>query len=71
MGLAKVVVEVVATQDSAVRLFDELGFRGEALLTAYIRDRSGALRDLLVLAHDVDDQWSAMSSLGIADDLGA
>lgn len=69
MELAKVVVEVVAEQESAVRLFDELGFRGEALLSAHIRDRAGSLRDLLVLAHDVDEHWSAMASLGIDVDL--
>jgi ribosomal protein S18 acetylase RimI-like enzyme len=70
MGLTKLVVEVVAEQQGAVHMFDELGFRGEALLTAHIRDRSGELRDLLMLAHDVGEQWSAMASLGVHDDLG-
>jgi ribosomal protein S18 acetylase RimI-like enzyme len=71
MGLKKVVVEVVAEQEGAVSMFSDLGFRGEALLTCHIRDRSGALRDLLVLAHDADEEWSAMASLGVQDDLGA
>jgi ribosomal protein S18 acetylase RimI-like enzyme len=69
MGLTKLVVEVVAEQEGAVRMFDDLGFRGEALLSSYIRDRSGQLRDLLVLAHDVSDEWSAIASLGIPDEL--
>jgi ribosomal protein S18 acetylase RimI-like enzyme len=71
MDLKKVVVEVVAEQEGAVRMFTDLGFRGEALLTCHIRDRSGALRDLLVLAHEADEEWSAIASLGVQDDLAA
>lgn len=64
-GLGKIVVEVVAEQEGAVRIFTELGFRGEALLSDHIRDRTGVLRDLLVLAHDAADEWSAMASVGV------
>jgi ribosomal protein S18 acetylase RimI-like enzyme len=67
--LAKIVVEVVAEQTGAVRMFDDLGFRGEALLKDHIRDRSGELRDLLVLAHDAGEEWSALSSVGVVDEL--
>jgi hypothetical protein len=52
-------------------MFDDLGFRGEALLERHIRDRHGGLRALIVLAHAVDDEWSSIASLGIEDDLGA
>jgi hypothetical protein len=52
-------------------MFNELGFRGEALLERHIRDRHGDLRDLLMLAHAVEAEWSAIASLGIADDLQA
>jgi ribosomal protein S18 acetylase RimI-like enzyme len=69
-GLRKVVVEVVADQEGAVRMFGDLGFRGEALLRDHIRDRSGALRDLVVLAHDVAEEWSSMASVGVEDELG-
>ena len=41
MGLAKVVVEVVAQQESAAAMFTALGFEGEALLRDHIRDRAG------------------------------
>lgn len=67
--LRKIVVEVVAEQEGAVRMFTDLGFRGEALLKDHICDRSGALRDLIVLAHDAGDEWSAMASVGIDDEL--
>jgi len=68
-GLQKVVVEVVAEQEGAVRMFTDLGFRGEALLTDHIRDRNGELQDLLVLAHAAGDEWSAMSTLGVEDEV--
>jgi ribosomal protein S18 acetylase RimI-like enzyme len=70
-GLKKLVVEVVAEQGAALALFTELGFTGEALLVDHIRDRTGQLRDLLVLAHHVGETWSGMDTVGIADDLNA
>jgi L-amino acid N-acyltransferase YncA len=70
-GLSKLVVEVVAEQGSALALFSDLGFSGEALLRDHIRDRDGELRDLMVLAHHVSDTWSGMDTVGIADELGA
>jgi L-amino acid N-acyltransferase YncA len=69
-GLSKVVVEVVAEQGAALALFTELGFTGEALLTDHIRDRSGRLRDLMVLAHRVGETWSGMDAVGVVDELG-
>ena len=67
MGITKLVVEVVAAQESAINMFQELGFTPEALLTDYIRDRSGQLQDLAVLAHDVDESWSGMAVVGVED----
>ncbi len=71
MGLAKLIVEVVAQQESAVAMFTALGFEGEALLRDHIRDRSGKPRDLIMLAHYVHDTWSAMASVGLEDELGS
>ena len=68
-GLTKLVVEVVAEQGAALALFTDLGFSGEALLTDHIRDRSGQLRDLMVLAHHVGQTWSGMDAVGIEDEL--
>lgn len=63
-GLSKVVVEVVAEQESAAAMFRGLGFEGEALLRDHVRDRSGTLRDVLLLAHFADETSSALSTLG-------
>ena len=69
-GLAKLVVEVVAEQGSALALFTGLGFTGEALLRDQVRDREGNLRDLMVLAHHVDDTWAGMATVGLDEALG-
>jgi ribosomal protein S18 acetylase RimI-like enzyme len=69
LGLTKVVVEVVADQEALLAMFDGLGFTGEALLRDHIRDRSGTLHDLVLLAHHVDDTWTAMRSIGLDDEL--
>jgi len=69
-GLTKLVVELVAEKEPAVRMFTDLGFQGEALLGDHIRDRAGALRDVLVLAHYMGDNWSAMASVGLGEEVG-
>ena len=68
-GLLKVVVEVMADQEPAIGLFTGIGFRPEAVLTNYVRDREGELHDLMVLVHDVEDVQSAMATIGIFDEL--
>ena len=70
-GLTKLVVEVVAEQGAALALFTDLGFTGEALLTDHIRDRTGQLRDLMVLAHHVGATWSGMDTVGVTDELSS
>jgi len=68
--LTKVVVELVADQEHALAMFTALGFTGEALLRNHLRDRDGTLRDLVMLAHYVDDTWSGMGTVGLIDELG-
>ena len=50
LDLRKMVVEVVADQEATIAMFRSLGFDPEALLTDHVRDQSGTLRDLMVLA---------------------
>ncbi|WP_448627189.1 N-acetyltransferase family protein [Geodermatophilus sp. URMC 64] len=69
-GMTKLVVEVVAEQGAALALFTALGFSGEALLRDQIRDREGRLRDLMVLAHHVNETWSGMDTVGLPEALG-
>jgi len=69
LGLAKLVVEVIADQEPLIAMFRALGFEPEALRVDHVRDRDGALRDLLVLAHAVDREWAAMTATGIVEAL--
>jgi RimJ/RimL family protein N-acetyltransferase len=67
LGLGKLYVEVVADQEGAVALFTALGFSAEGLLRDHVRDGDGRRRDLVLLAHPVDDHWAAMTTAGIDD----
>jgi ribosomal protein S18 acetylase RimI-like enzyme len=68
-GLSKVAVEVVADQEPLLAMFTGLGFTGEALLRDHVRDRTGALHDLVLLAHHVDDTWASMRTVGLDEEL--
>ena len=70
MGLTKLVVEVIADQEALIAMFRGLGFEPEALLTDHVRDRAGALRDLIVLANSVDEQFAALAAAGVTEQLG-
>ena len=69
MGLTKIVVEVVVTSVAAIGMFEAIGFEPEALLRDHVRDRTGELRDLVVLAHVVDATWSGMATAGLGEEL--
>ena len=66
-GLAKVTTEVLADQEGVIRLFRQLGFSGEALLTDQVRDEDGRMHDVLVLAHPVVETWSSLTMLGVGE----
>jgi ribosomal protein S18 acetylase RimI-like enzyme len=67
LGLTKMVVEVVADQESTIAMFRSLGFDPEALLADHVRDQAGELRDLMILSHSVEQSWASMNASGIAD----
>jgi ribosomal protein S18 acetylase RimI-like enzyme len=55
-GVAKLVVEVMASNVRAVRLFVTLGFTPEATLRDHVRDRRGNHQDLVVLSQWIDER---------------
>jgi ribosomal protein S18 acetylase RimI-like enzyme len=69
LGLTKMVVEVVAEQEATIAMFRSYGFDPEALLRGHVRDRGGELRDLMILAHSVEESAAAMSAAGLGDEL--
>jgi hypothetical protein len=52
--LKKLVAQMTTDQRAAIAVFEELGFRAEALLARHVVDRSGTTHDLVLLSHDVD-----------------
>lgn len=67
LQVTKLVVEVFAEQEPTLAMFSSLGFEAEALLRDHVRDASGRLRDLITMAHLVEENWSAMRTTGIED----
>jgi L-amino acid N-acyltransferase YncA len=70
MGLAKVVVDVIADHEATIGLFSTLGFQAEALLRDHVRDTHGEVHDLIVMGHLVEDNWAGMVSAGLDDYIG-
>ena len=70
LGLTKTVVEVVVDAVPAIGMFEAIGFEPEALLRDHVRDKTGALRDLVVLAHLVEGTWSGMATVGLDEQVG-
>jgi L-amino acid N-acyltransferase YncA len=54
LGLKKLVAQMTISQRGAIAIFEDLGFRPEALLHAHVADRNGDMHDLVVLSHDVE-----------------
>ncbi len=70
LGLEKLTAQMTADQEAAVQVFEDLGFRAEALLKDHVRDHDGSLHDLVVLSHDVQAVQSKMDLFGLADAFG-
>jgi hypothetical protein len=51
-------------------MFRQNGFIAEAILRDHFRDRSGKMRDLVLLGHFVEDNWEGLRGLGIEKEVG-
>lgn len=71
LGLTKLVAQMTVDQRAAIAVFEELGFRAEALLAKHVVDRDGRPHDLVLLGHDVDAVHGRMQAFGLPDALGA
>jgi RimJ/RimL family protein N-acetyltransferase len=69
LGLDKLVAQMTADQVAAIAVFEELGFRAEALLRDHVKDRDGQLHDLALLSHDVAAVQSRLQAYGVSDAL--
>jgi RimJ/RimL family protein N-acetyltransferase len=71
LGLKKLMVQMTTDQRAAIAVFEELGFRPEALLAKHVADRDGKLHDLVLLSHDVDAVAARQDLYGVSGALGA
>lgn len=69
LGLDKLVAQMTVDQVAAIAVFEELGFRAEALLRDHVKDRDGNLHDLALLSHDVAAVQSRLEAYGVSDAL--
>lgn len=69
LGLDKLVAQMTVDQVAAIAVFEELGFRAEALLRDHVKDRDGQTHDLVLLSHDVAAVQSRLQAYGVADAL--
>lgn len=56
-GLEKLVAEIMDTQPAAVRAFERLGFKKEAVLPKFVKDQAGKLHDVAIMVHDITPIW--------------
>lgn len=67
-GFKKVAVSIPADNEGAITMFRKMGFEPEALLRDHLcSPEDDTLRDVMVLAHLVGDQWSTMLTGGFED----
>jgi RimJ/RimL family protein N-acetyltransferase len=70
LGLEKLSVQMTVDQRAAIAVFEELGFRAEAVLRDHVKDRKGNVHDLALLSHHVNAVQSRMQIYGVTDALG-
>jgi GNAT superfamily N-acetyltransferase len=69
LGLEKLVVQMTIDQRAAIAVFEELGFRAEAVLQGHVKDRDGRIHDLVLLSHHVAAVQSRLQTYGVTDAL--
>lgn len=62
-GIDKLEVRLMATQVAAIRAFDTLGFKREAVLRAHAQDVRGHKQNLLIMTSDVAELWQKMQDV--------
>ncbi|QQN73408.1 GNAT family N-acetyltransferase [Croceicoccus sp. YJ47] len=66
-GIERLIVRMTPDQTSALSLFEDMGFRPEALLRNQVRDARGVTNDIVILALDVNRLRSAHEVYGLPD----
>ncbi|HSG90933.1 MAG TPA: GNAT family N-acetyltransferase [Pseudomonadales bacterium] len=67
LGLEKLTAQMTPDQQAAIAVFEDLGFRGEAMLRDQVRDGAGAKHDIVVLGHDVLRFQAQLEAYGVSE----
>jgi RimJ/RimL family protein N-acetyltransferase len=65
--IEKLIARMTPDQRGAIALFEEMGFRGEAMLRDHVKDADGNLHDLAILSLNVANAATHRQMLGLAD----
>ena len=65
LGLEKLTVRMLLDQEAAINVFEEMGFRSEALFRDHVKDPAGEKHDLLIMSHDVAGVSGMMQAWGL------
>ncbi len=66
LGLEKMTVRMMDNQYGAIRAFEKIGFRKEAIFHGLVKDVLGRHRNLVIMADDISQIWGQMENL-VAD----
>ena len=61
--LEEILVRMMRPQKAARAVFRKLGFHREVVLPDYMRDRSGAMQDMILMRCDLEGLWRDMEDL--------
>lgn len=65
LGIEKIVAHMTVDQQAAIAVFEELGFRPEAMLSEHVRDRNGTKHDVAILSQDVNRFLARLETFGL------
>ena len=57
-GLQKLWVRMAISQEASQVVFQNLGFRSEAILSDFVKNENGLTEDLVIMSHDSGEHWS-------------
>lgn len=64
-GVHKLFVRMTPDQGGALKLFEDMGFLPEALMRDHVRDASGEMHDIAIMALNLDRQGGIKSAYGL------
>lgn len=67
LGLEKLVAQMTVDQEAAISVFEDMGFKTEALLKDQVQDHAGERYDIIMLSHDVEQFHAQLDVYGLTE----